>query len=171
MPTNKVNNNIKLKSGGGLINDATDGLSVDGEYVSDNAFWEMTASTNIKYSADTERSSNIATAVKVKEFRVLRAGGVKVYGDCKIFNSPGVANFSVDLYVNGSYVKTLSGELNPGVTTYTTYNADLTGLKMRDLVQIYITSNYSGGSYQIYVKNVKIAFDKSLVENVIVVTD
>jgi hypothetical protein len=29
MPTNKVNNNIKLKSGGGLINDATDGLSVD----------------------------------------------------------------------------------------------------------------------------------------------
>lgn len=29
MPTNKVNNNIKLKSGGGVINDATDGLSVD----------------------------------------------------------------------------------------------------------------------------------------------
>jgi hypothetical protein len=29
MPTNKVNNNIKLKSGGGVVNDATDGLSVD----------------------------------------------------------------------------------------------------------------------------------------------
>jgi len=29
MPKNKVNNNIKLKSGGGIINDATDGLSVD----------------------------------------------------------------------------------------------------------------------------------------------
>jgi len=29
MPKNKVNNNIKLKSGGGVINDATDGLSVD----------------------------------------------------------------------------------------------------------------------------------------------
>ena len=29
MPKNKVNNNIKLKSGGGLINDATDGLRVD----------------------------------------------------------------------------------------------------------------------------------------------
>lgn len=28
MPKTKVNNNIKLKSGGGLINDATDGLSV-----------------------------------------------------------------------------------------------------------------------------------------------
>lgn len=28
MPTNKVNNNIKLKRGGGIINDATDGLSV-----------------------------------------------------------------------------------------------------------------------------------------------
>ena len=26
-----VNNNIKLKSGGGIINDATDGLSVDGD--------------------------------------------------------------------------------------------------------------------------------------------
>lgn len=29
MPKNKVNNNIKLKSGGGVINDQTDGLSVD----------------------------------------------------------------------------------------------------------------------------------------------
>lgn len=29
MPTNKVNNNIKLKSGGGILNDATDGLSVE----------------------------------------------------------------------------------------------------------------------------------------------
>jgi len=29
MPKNKVNNNIKLKSGGGVINDATDGLQVD----------------------------------------------------------------------------------------------------------------------------------------------
>jgi len=32
MPKNKVNNNIKLKSGGGIINDATDGLSVDATY-------------------------------------------------------------------------------------------------------------------------------------------
>lgn len=30
MPTNKVNNNIKLKSGGGLANSSADGLSVDG---------------------------------------------------------------------------------------------------------------------------------------------
>jgi len=29
MPKNKVNNNIKLKSGGGLVNDASDGLSVE----------------------------------------------------------------------------------------------------------------------------------------------
>lgn len=30
MPTNKVNNNIKLESGGGLVNSAVDGLSVGG---------------------------------------------------------------------------------------------------------------------------------------------
>lgn len=32
-----VNNNIKLKSGGGLLNDATDGLSVDTAYISNNS--------------------------------------------------------------------------------------------------------------------------------------
>ena len=37
MPKNKVNNNIKLKSGGGVINDATDGLSVDTAYIANNS--------------------------------------------------------------------------------------------------------------------------------------
>lgn len=32
-----VNNNIKLKSGGGIVNDATDGLSVDATYIANNS--------------------------------------------------------------------------------------------------------------------------------------
>ena len=37
MPKNKVNNNIKLKSGGGLVNSSADGLSVDTAYILANS--------------------------------------------------------------------------------------------------------------------------------------
>ena len=47
MPKNKVNNNIKLKSGGGIINDATDGLSVDG-YSSMPAYENLVAGDLLK---------------------------------------------------------------------------------------------------------------------------
>ena len=80
MPKNKVNNNIKLKSGGGVINDATDGLSVDTGTTANklvrldgNAklpavdgsqltnLGEIVPGDTVRASAPTERSQNCAS--------------------------------------------------------------------------------------------------------------
>lgn len=121
----------------------------------------MSLSDTLQQSADTERSTNSSTPVKLKEIRINATGSVRVKYDGKAtLASQGIGR----TYVNGVAV----GTSNTYGNSYATYSDDLTGLKSGDLVQIYVQGN-SGTTYG-YVKNFRIYFTTTQ-ENTSVITD
>lgn len=185
MPKNKVNNNIKLKSGGGILNDATDGLSVDtgttdGKIVAmttgdklpavdgsnlTNVFSGMfvnSASDNLRYSANTERTVHGTNWTKVKEIKINRAGTVRVKFDLK---SAGGFQAMGRIYKNGSAIGT---ERTTASSSYQTYSEDIV-FAAGDLIQIYTCSVSSSGNS--YISNNRIYYDLTPLAEGQVITD
>ena len=124
---------------------AVDGSQLTGILVT------LTASANIKAAADTEQSAPGSTPVKKKEFVINGKGTIRVYVDAKA-STYWSGNY-VMLYKNGAFVANIVAP----TASYVTYSYDLSVVS-GDLVQIYLGGNQSG--YSIYVKNVKIAYDR-----------
>ena len=155
----KVNNNIKLKSGGGLVNDANEGLSVtDLPVVSGinltNLPLAAVASDNLKQSADNEvidYGRDPESSILAKSIRISKSGTVRLTVDTKYTVSS--AYSSIEFRVNGVL---LSSQASNSLT-YVTKTYDVS-VRIGDLVQIY-THNYSQGGRAVYVKNFRVYYD------------
>lgn len=129
--------------------DPTNWLRVEGTA----SYYIITASANVKNSANTERTHTGDTnATKVKEFQVYHDWTYRVYFDAKVSQYSN-AN-SIAFYKNGVY----QSEAAEPTTDYTTYSFDAT-VVLGDLIQIYIINNSS--VYTGYVKNAKLAYDRT----------
>lgn len=139
-----VNNNIKLKSGGGVINDATDGLSVDTAVISvdiNKEIFQVIASDTLKASADTQRAETGVNYVKKKEiqFKGFYSGVIRVkFSLCG--GGAGTLGYG-RIYVNGVAVGT-ERSIN---STCAVFSEDIT-VNQDDLVQLYIKSQTNGMS-------------------------
>lgn len=187
MPTNKVNNNIKLKEDGGVKNDATDGLSLDSGTA---AFQAVQLDEDSKLPAVdgsnllnlqnapvffTAVSDNLVTTggggsfpatasyTKYKEIEYNDVdGNIRVYFGGYMSNNNG-SKAKLRVYVNGVAVGTerTVGWSDTGGDYYTDDIAVSTG----DLIQLYAyTYNGSGGG-------VITAFNLKYIKSVITATN
>lgn len=163
MPKTKVNNNIELKAGGGVLNDATNGLSVDAGTTA-NKVVQLDANaklpavdgsliknisiyypgTGLLASSDTEFGFTESVYTKKREIKVI--GGTYTVKFEGTDSNTTVAY--AQIYVNGVAVG-IEREL---VVAYNVYSEDLT-FQTGDLVQLY-TKRVSGTTP--YVKNFRI---------------
>ena len=142
MPKNKVNNNIKLKSGGGIIN-GPDGLEAE---TARNIY----ASDTVVFSALTERTITGGGYTKVKEIKINCTGTFRVKFDGKYVGSTsGYAR----VYKNDSGLGT---ERLLTKNAYSTYSEDL-AVTAGDLIQLY--GSCASGAGTVYLKNFIIYFD------------
>ena len=164
-----VNNNIKLKSGGGVINDATDGLSVESGTTANKlvrldssaklpaisgenltSIRNIYASDTVVFSALTERTITGGGYTKVKEIKINCTGTFRVKFDGKYVGSTsGYAR----VYKNDSGLRT---ERLLTKNAYSTYSEDL-AVTAGDLIQLY--GSNSSGQGTTYLKNFIICFD------------
>lgn len=113
-----------------------------------------TASDTLKYSADTERSTDNDAYTLVKQITVRVGGTVRVTFDAKTASgSTGHAR----IYVNGTAVGT---ERTPNSGTYVSYSEDITVAPF-DLVQLYYQEPSGDAGALIYVRNFRIKYDLS----------
>lgn len=128
----------------------------------------LTASDNLKYSANTERTevSNINYVIK-KEIIIRQKGTIRVKFDLK--GSDTTYSFRGRIYVNGIAVGTERNQQGAGATTYATYSEDIT-INAYDLVQLYIKNEATGG-LTTYCRNFRIYYDITNPENGTVNTD
>jgi len=120
---------------------------------------DFTASDNLKSSADTEQTSSSASYAKIKEFKVKFDGDLRIKYDSK---TDDVNVGDVKIYLNG-VAETSAQRVT---TSYVTYSNDIT-VEKNDLVQIYVAV----GSNDIYVKNARIYYDKTPVNDCSVILD
>lgn len=120
-----------------------------------------TASNNLKYSADTERTRANSTYAKMKEIIVALPGVVRVKFDIKS-NAASYYAYAT-IYVNG----VAAGTERTAANTYTTFSEDIP-VNDGDRVQLYLKSY--DASITAYCRNFRLYFDVSSV-NGIVVTD
>lgn len=126
----------------------------------DTAVRKTIASTTLRYSANTERSTASTSYALLKEMIALNSGQVRVKVDGK---KSYASNSYVAIYLNGVvYV-----EINPSQGSYTTYTYDI-AIKAGDRIQIYAKTG--DGGYSTYAKNFQLYFDFTDV-NGIVITD
>ena len=164
MPKNKVNNNIKLKSGGGLKNDATDGLSVDtgttankivqldanaklpavsGENLTDlnrNETFTLIASDNARTTASaTSATITGTTPTKVKEILLNDVSGtvrIKFY-----LRTPNGAGHAIArVYKNGVAI---GAEIEEYASSFVAKSIDL-AFTSGDLIQVYLYGSIAG---------------------------
>lgn len=178
-----VNNNIKLKSGGGVINDATDGLSVDtgttanklvrldssaklpavdGSQLTNTIkpiFIRFTASNNSKLENLTEVNPNAGGTYNASGI----AKSATIYGTGNIrvsYTAKGTGGSSINTYtqvhINGVPVGVEYKSDESGV--YETRTQDF-AVKDNDLIQIFVRN--TGGSYYTtgHIKDFKLLFD------------
>ena len=160
MPRTYVNNNIKLKSGGGLVRD-TDGLSLDNTYTGFTDLYKavlnfiLSASDNLVTSDDSHVSLPIGVTTKVKEILLNDASGIirikfNLVGD--VGNSrQGIAQ----IYKNGVAYGTARATVND-----TQYSEDLSFVT-GDLIQIYGSAN-SGASNPGDLYNLRLYYTKGV---------
>lgn len=128
----------------------------------------LTASDNLKYSADTERTeASNASYVKEKEIVIRQKGTIRVKFDLK--GSDTTYSFKGRIYVNGIAVGTERNQQGAGATTYATYSEDIT-IEAYDLVQLYIKNEATGG-LTTYCRNFRIYYDITNPDNGTVNTD
>ncbi len=128
----------------------------------------LTASDNLKYSADTERTqSSTITYTKHKEIVIRQKGTVRVVFDLK--GSDTTYAFYGRIYVNGVASGTERLKQGAGATSYTTYSEDIT-INAYDLVQLYIKNEATGG-LTTYCRNFRIYYDITNPDNGTVNTD
>jgi len=164
-----VNNNIKLKSEGGIIN-GPDGLSVtgigvDGSWLAGSSLREFQVSDNLKISADAERTEALPVYAKVKEVSVRLPGSVRIKFDLK--SSVSGASSKGIIYKNGVAFGT---ERTTTSTSYTTYSEDLT-FAAGDLIQLYIRDAENTEANVAYTKNFRIYYDEIARQSFIINTD
>jgi len=94
---------------------------------------KIVPSDAISAAADTERSTNSSTPVKVKEIKILRPGNYRVKFDFKASNS-GYSAYA-QIYKNGNPLSDIYTTTN---SAYTTIIYDISGLVAGDLIQLYI---------------------------------
>lgn len=121
------------------------------------------ASNNQKVAADTERSSNSTTFTKVKEIRAMVSGKLRGSWDLRT-DSVGNGVESV-IFINGTSVGVVQS------TTSTTYVAKTDDVTVRpgDLVQLYYRC--IGGGYNVFIRNFRLNYDKSVVAEATTITD
>ena len=127
-------------------------------------FQGMTASSTLRYSADTERPYNLITFAKQKEIVLRRYGSASVSFDIK--NSTGSNTQQGQIYVNGSArgtIRTVTG------SSYTTFTETISNLNPGDLVQLYISNGGSGNA--VYCRNFRISYDITSIVDGVVNTD
>lgn len=116
----------------------------------------LTASDNLKYSADTERTqSSTITYTKHKEIIIRKKGTIRVVFDLR--GSDTTYTFYGRIYVNGVAAGTERLKQGAGATSYTTYSEDIT-IEAYDLVQLYIKNEATGG-LTTYCRNFRISYD------------
>lgn len=125
------------------------------------------ASTNVKYSADTERdssSSPVTSYTKIKEIQVWFEWSIKVYFDLAWWwTEPFANNLYGRVYIN--WVAQGTERISTSAT-YTTYSEDF-DVNVWDLIQLYYYSGDWGNPQDPYVKirNFRIAYDETFIPN------
>ena len=129
-------------------------------------YWDAIASDNVKYSANTERSTNSGSPVQLKEMKVNFNGVVRL--NMEIKNNGGSGSTAILIYKNGVLVTTygMDSSYNNNYTAISPYNLTV---NRQDLVQICGSGN--GTTYYAYVKNFTMSYDKSYIADGVVNTD
>jgi len=112
----------------------------------------LSASDNLKLSADTERTHSDATPTKKKEVVIKQYGTIRVKYDLK--GESGADHAKGQVYVNGSAVGADNITTTANYETFT--DASIT-VKPGDLVQLYI--NTSSNVWSMYTRNFRIYWD------------
>ena len=173
MPKNKVNNNIKLKSGGGVINDATDGLSVDTGTTANKlvrldgnaklpavdgsnltGIAQIIPSLIIRVSADTARTTTSLSPEKLKEIRYNEISGTITVSFTHSRVS-GNGKSKAQIYKNGVAFGTERESVS--LTTYT----ENLSFSQGDLIQIYAWTTYGSSGTIGEVSNFRLLYDKT----------
>jgi hypothetical protein len=165
-----------LKSSYDALQTAIDGISASVDLVSaatatldskidlmGDGFKPMVAGDTVQATSAAVSTSNSSTATKVKDFRVLRPGGVRIK-----FEYTGSCGFQVAVYVNG--VMYAGAYITESTDIWKSAQFDLVGLEAGDNVQIYdkyITFPEEGQSYPA-VRNATLCYDLSSVDAVVV---
>lgn len=113
----------------------------------------LTASDNLKTSADTEQSQVGVGYTKKKEIRFYNSGTVRVTFDMKV--TPGGANAFGRIYVNDVAVGTSQTNTS---ATYINYSEDIS-VNAGDKLQLYIQASNPDTCY---IRNFRASYDKSL---------
>lgn len=155
---------VKITTGAGLGKVLTSDADGDAAWESPSgSLYVLSASTNIKYSALTERTVQNSTPQKVKEFQVNVKGSIKIYFEGK--DPGGYSGNVINVCKNGGLVYQRNVD---GVVNYTEYSYDMTGLVAGDLIQLYIGGS---GSSITYVRNAKIGYDITNLSDAVVNQD
>ena len=107
-----------------------------------------TAGDYMVQSNDTERLPALASYVKLKEIKILRAGGYRIKFDIRTSDTSFDAYAKI--YKNGSAIGTERTNNSPSDVTF---SEDLTGFISGDLIQIYVKAT---STYTAYVNDFRI---------------
>lgn len=124
------------------------------------SFIALSASDNLKHSADTERTIGGGSYSEIKKIRVNFSGTIRVKFDLK--NTGGFTTLG-KIYVNGSPVGT---ERSTSSTSYVTYSEDIV-INAHDLIQLF---GYKTGDTA-NTRNFRIYYDKSTMGEAVVLVD
>jgi len=125
----------------------------------------VSSSSNLKFSADTERSTNNTSYTLLKEIIIYETGTVKVDFDIK--NSSDISGACKwKVYKNDVAI---SAEETNATTTYSTKTATITNVYKWDRVQLYIKQDTGGQTA--FCKNFRISYDKAITTWWTVTTD
>lgn len=154
---NVILNNVYSSNVSGDLNDLGTGTIITGGQV-----FELSASNNLRVSADTERTEATTGYVKEKDITIQHRGTVRVKFDLK---GTGGDTAYGRIYVNGVAVGT---ERTTTETAYQTYSEDIAVLS-GDEVQLYIKTGTL--TVPAYCRNFRIYYDKNAVADFTVNTD
>jgi len=134
------------------------------DYEIENTAYNLSASANLKASADDEVSkSNDTNLTKVKEIRINRSGIIRIDFDLKT-SADGGHNVHGRVYINGVVVGIDNDEIGD---TYVTQATEDFTVQTGDLVQLYIGVNVETG----YARNFRIYYDANKEENYTIITN
>jgi hypothetical protein len=143
----------------GNINNAGTGTKAPNSVVT------IAYSANQQAAADTERSTNSDTFIKIKEFKCEYNGTITASFDLKSDHATTAAHGR--LYINGSAT---GADWFNNTTTYATKTDTNKAVAVGDLVQLYAYSA-GGTTYSSFVRNFRLYFDVSESFGIIVNTD
>lgn len=163
----KSDSNITVPSTPTADTDASSKLFVQNSITNalSTTTYVVSASDNLKYSLDTERTNTSYTsaAILTKSFRVFKYGTYRVKFDGKKSTSTGTP--TARIYKNG----VAFGTLQSLTLSYTTYSEDLI-FSPNDTIELW-TDSTSGPDNSAVIKNFRLYFDRTQVDDGITITD